>query len=283
MQALGKRLISAAIIVTAIISAAIWGADWLIIAIFSALTGLAMFEFYALLDAANIPSYRVFGICGGMLLPISVGIEAHYGLGGTFGLITIGLLSVILVVRALFDKHNERIMDTMGGTFLGLIYIGFLFSFLPRLWLQWWPNEGRLLVMYMLLVVKWTDAGAYFVGCSIGKHKMIPRISPGKSWEGFAGGLLTAIGVSFIVFAVCHGNLGVVRIHWYDALILGIILSLAGVVGDLVESLLKRSAGKKDSGTIIRGMGGFLDVLDSPIFAAPIMFAYAKLFLDTIP
>lgn len=281
--ALGKRLLSALVIVIGLVSATVWGPDWLIMTIFAVLTGVAMIEFYSFMDAAGIRSYRIFGTLCAVVMSVYVWISARYCLPDSWSVIPMSLLILGLIMRALCDKENDRILDTLGGTFTGIVYVGFLFSFLPRLWVDWWPREGRLLVMYMLLVVKWTDAGAYFIGCAIGKHKMIPRISPAKTWEGLAGGVVTAVAVSFIVFGICGGDLGVVRIEWYDALFLGVILSLAGVVGDLAESLLKRAAGKKDSGKIIRGMGGFLDVLDSPIFAAPVMYAYAKLFLDIMP
>jgi phosphatidate cytidylyltransferase len=144
----------------------------------------------------------------------------------------------------------------------------------------WGGLEGRALVMYLIIVVKFTDIGAYFIGISIGRHKFLPRVSPAKTWEGLIGGLAVGIAASCLFYLFSDGNLGVVKITAVDAVVLGVLLPVAGTIGDLTESLLKRAAGVKDSGRILLGMGGVLDVIDSLLFAAPALYIYARLFLE---
>jgi phosphatidate cytidylyltransferase len=160
-----------------------------------------------------------------------------------------------------------------------VIYVSFLLSFFAKLLLAWNDKTGRLLILYLLLVVKAADMGAYFVGCSIGRHKLIPRISPAKTWEGFFGGLLSSVVVSVLFCAFAKDGFGGLPLHLPDAIILGILLGTIGTVSDLTESLFKRGAGVKDSGHMILGMGGILDVIDSLLFSAPALYVYARFFL----
>jgi phosphatidate cytidylyltransferase len=121
-------------------------------------------------------------------------------------------------------------------------------------------------------VTKFSDIGAYGVGMWIGKHKMIPRVSPGKTWEGFAGGMLASLAVSIAlvhIFRIQMPGFGL-----RDAIILGVLLPLASVVGDLAESVVKRDAQIKDSGKAIPGIGGMLDLIDSILFTAPVLYFY---------
>jgi len=116
--------------------------------------------------------------------------------------------------------------------------------------------------------------GAYVVGSLIGKHKMIPRISPGKTWEGFGGAIVISTGAS-LAFVHCFGS-HLKGMNVNHAIILGVILSTTAVIGDLIESLFKRECGAKDSGSILPGIGGILDLLDSLLFNAPIMYLYLR-------
>ena len=116
--------------------------------------------------------------------------------------------------------------------------------------------------------------GAYAVGSVIGRHKMIPRVSPGKTWEGFGGALLTSAGASLLFLRLGGGHLhGMTPMH---AVILGLVLGVAAVLGDLIESIFKREAGVKDSGRYFPGIGGILDLLDSLLFNAPLMYLYLR-------
>jgi phosphatidate cytidylyltransferase len=116
--------------------------------------------------------------------------------------------------------------------------------------------------------------GAYVVGSLIGKHKMIPRISPGKTWEGFAGAILTALAISIALTHVMGARIQ--AISFADSIILGLLLPLVSVVGDLAESVVKRDASIKDSGRSIPGIGGALDLIDSILFTAPVLYFYLQ-------
>jgi phosphatidate cytidylyltransferase len=129
-------------------------------------------------------------------------------------------------------------------------------------------------LLYFVVITKFSDTGAYAVGSLIGRHKMIPRISPGKTWEGFAGAILVSTGVSLLFLKFLGQHMaGMNGLH---AILLGVILSVAAVVGDLIESIFKREAGVKDSGRFFPGIGGILDLLDSLLFNAPIMYLYLR-------
>jgi phosphatidate cytidylyltransferase len=124
------------------------------------------------------------------------------------------------------------------------------------------------------LVTKFSDTGAYAVGSLIGRHKMIPRVSPGKTWEGFGGALLFSAGAS-VAFAYWAGDRlpGMDLVH---GVVLGVLLGASAVLGDLIESLFKRESGLKDSGHFFPGIGGILDLLDSILFNAPLMYLYLR-------
>jgi phosphatidate cytidylyltransferase len=242
---------------------------------------LGLLEFYALLDARGILHFKVVGVAGGLLL---IG-GTWWALRGTWmyrteveGFLLFAVTAGVLL-RQISDKHAQRPWETMAGTLMGVLYVAFLFTFIVKLLTAWGDLEGRFLVLYLVAVVKLTDIGAYSVGCAIGRHKLIPRISPAKTWEGVAGGVLTGLGGSLLCWKLGHGHLGSFSLSLTDALVLGLILPVAGVIGDLVESLLKRASGVKDSGSMILGMGGILDVIDSLLLAAPLLYVYARVFL----
>ncbi len=165
-------------------------------------------------------------------------------------------------------------LAAIGLSFFGWFYVfgllGFiaLIYYLPEVPGAWW-------LLYFILVTKFSDLGAYVVGSLCGKHKMAPKISPGKTWEGFAGALAVSTLVSLITIYTAGESLAPLRgIH---AVALGLLLSSLAVVGDLIESLMKRETGVKDSGMLIPGIGGCLDLLDSLLFNAPIFYLYCRL------
>ena len=153
------------------------------------------------------------------------------------------------------------------------MYVPWLLNFIQKI--NFFPGvDGKFYVLYFILVTKFSDTGAYAVGSLIGRHKMIPRISPGKTWEGFGGAIFLSTAAS-LVFAHFFGD-KMAGMNWLHAMVLGVLLGLTAVIGDLIESLFKREAGVKDSGGLFPGIGGILDLLDSLLFNAPIMYLYLR-------
>ncbi len=281
-----QRLKSGVLLGAALLGAVFFLDGWAVLLVNLFIVLLAMMEFYSLLDARQIPHFKMVGTVGGLLLvagtwwahesavPWRAQAEQFllYGIvGGVF-------------IRQIARRSPERPWDTMAGTLLGVLYVAFLFNFIVKLLMGWGGAvEGRLLVLYLAVVVKCTDIGAYLVGCNFGRHKLIPRISPGKTWEGVSGGVLTGLLASLLCWVFLRSRLGPLDMRLVDALVLGLILPIAGVVGDLIESLLKRAAGVKDSGRMFLGMGGILDVIDSLLFSAPLLYIYARIFMTTAP
>jgi phosphatidate cytidylyltransferase len=159
----------------------------------------------------------------------------------------------------------------------GWFYAAWLLNFIQKI--HFHPGiEGAFFILYFLVVTKFSDLGAYVTGSLLGKHKMIPRVSPNKTWEGFGGAILFSTGASLLLVIFAGAQLmGMNLIH---AVVLGVVLSVSAVMGDLVESLFKREAGVKDSGNFFPGIGGILDVLDSLLFNAPIMYLYLRYVLN---
>lgn len=275
--ALGKRIVSAIVLASFFLASIFFfppGAQLLVLLLVSA---AATLEFYSFLDAAEIPNYRIVGVLAGAALHIVTWLSLQGGSAraAEWELLIVLAVTLVVVLRTFPQARNTKPIITMGGTLLGFLYVPFLLNFFVRMLVCWGPGTGRMLILYLLLVVKWTDGGAYLVGCAIGKHKMFPRISPAKSWEGLAGGLSFGVATSLIFFFSTGGHIGdKLQIGVPDAIVLGLLLGISGTLGDLAESLFKRAAGVKDSSHMIRGMGGVLDVIDSLLFTVPVLYAY---------
>ena len=163
-----------------------------------------------------------------------------------------------------FVRYRTRdALRQVAATVLAVVYLGVAGSFILSI-----RTLGVAHLVIFLAAVKFTDIGAYFTGMAVGRHKMIPWLSPGKTWEGLFGGLVAAA----VVSAVLARSLGALspEIAWRHALVFGVVMGVAGQFGDLCESLLKRSANVKDSGAVVPEFGGVLDLIDSPLLAAPV-------------
>jgi phosphatidate cytidylyltransferase len=276
-----QRTTSAVLLIGLLLAALFWLPPIALLPLLLAVAALACFEFFKLLPAANIPRYPWIGTFCGLLFLAGVWFEYTQPalVPPAVEPLLLFLLVAIILLRQFPQKENPRPLETMAGTIMGVLYAPFLLSFFPRLMFQWGAASGGWLILYLVFVVKMSDVGAYFVGCTLGRHKLCPRISPKKTWEGFFGGLVFALATSVIWWKLAHGHLGALAITLPHALVLGLLLALMGVLGDLAESILKRAANVKDSASYIQGMGGILDVLDSLLLAAPTLYAYALLFL----
>ena len=174
-------------------------------------------------------------------------------------------------------KHAP--LEAMAYTLFGLMYVAWLFNFMTKI-IYVVPRTphgatlGQFYVLYLVVVTKFTDMGAYLVGSRIGRHQMMPHISPAKTWEGFFGSLVFAVAGSFLLVLLIPKQLA--WFNFFHATILGLLIGLAAVVGDLGESIIKRSTGVKDSGALLPGIGGMLDLIDSLLFTAPLLFFYLR-------
>ncbi len=196
----------------------------------------------------------------------------------------------ILLVAGVFRRRTSHAMESFALSYAGFWYIAVLLSFLVRLAFEWPCFEqggtnytGRLYILLFALLVKFSDIGGYTFGCLFGKHKLIPEISPKKTVEGLIGGYLFSLGISLIFWALINrfGGTALGQTHFpiVHAIALPLLLTTTGVLGDLAESLIKRSVGVKDSSSRFPGMGGILDIFDSILFSAPFMYIYVITFI----
>jgi len=245
---------------------------------------IALWEFYGMLDHRSLPNFKVTGmICGTVMLVGSFYYFAKIGPAQSYDFETAVLLFFLLTVfaRQMFARlrHDEP-LQTMAYTLFGLLYVLWLFNFITKI-VYVMPRSssgavtGQFYVLYLIAVTKFSDMGAYLTGSVIGRHLMIPHISAKKTWEGFFGALVFALLCSVALFKLMPGHLSVLT--WTHATILGLLLGFAAVIGDLAESIIKRSTGVKDSGNLLPGIGGALDLLDSLLFTAPLLFFYLRL------
>ena len=183
-------------------------------------------------------------------------------LGGTPWILA-GMLATFPVALLLFfvSSARQNAVAAFGLTVLGVVWVGCGLACL--LLMRDIPNDGRLLVFTTLLTVFADDTAAFFVGRTIGRHRLAPVISPGKTWEGFLAGTLAAVGVSF--FALYEQDVMTTG----ESLLLGLAIAIAATLGDLFESAVKRDLGVKDSGHTLGAHGGMLDRMDSLLWAGP--------------
>jgi len=252
---------------------------------------LAQLEFYTLARQGGITVYRFLGIFCGMLLVLGTVVSLVASKGDASMLewehAAMVICIIAVFIRQFPAKHNEKPLETIACTLLGILYVPYLLSYMTRLLFRFddvhlfepTPMTGKLCFIYLIVVTKSADIGAYFIGKRFGKSKLFPRLSPAKTWEGLCGGIGTALLASFLLWVICKGSLGDLHFSAGDSLALGGMLAIAGVVGDLFESLIKRFSNVKDSSNVIPGMGGLLDVLDSLLFAAPVLYLYFLIFV----
>src|SRR5471032_894747 len=280
-----RRLITTVILWSVVLAAMFSGNalifDGVFILFISVLAMAGLAEFYGLAEKRGLACFKWCGLSGGALLMLGTFLEliGKVGTQGSparvndfeTGFIILFVLG--LSVRQLASKSGASGITSIAVTLLGLMYVPWLLNFIQKI--NFFPGvDGKYFVLYFILVTKFSDMGAYAVGSLIGRHKMIPRISPGKTWEGFGGAIFLST-VSSLAFVHFLGD-KMSGMNWVHAVTLGIVLSSTAIVGDLIESLFKREAGVKDSGNLFPGIGGILDLLDSLLFNAPIMYLYLR-------
>ena len=241
-----------------------WSHAYVFDAVIGTIAALALYEFLVLgrrkgyhLPIVLCILVMLFIILAFVLEPISV---------------EMGVFLTLLVIPAWYVFSRRSVDDALPSSAIAVmatLYVGMLGGSLIRLRNDFSPNIGPKLVFFLLLVVWLGDAGAYYIGKQFGRHPLSPRISPKKTVEGGIGGIATAILTAVVIHFTFFREFPLVH-----AIVAGIVLSIAGVIGDLAESMWKRSAAVKDSGTLIPGHGGFLDRFDSIFFTTPILYVY---------
>ena len=234
-------------------------------------------ELASLFAAVQVKPYRLIAGFGSNALAVRA-FATQFPVFKPYATSTLAFIVVFVMLsaalRRAWQKQTSEAIHNMAGTVLATLYLGGLMWFIEALRVKNLSHVGddlifrgeTMVIVTILLTVKATDIGAFFGGKSIGRHKLIPWLSPGKTWEGLVCGVITA----GLVGMACSRALQ--YFTWPKGLVFGMIIGAIGQAGDLLESMMKRDAAVKDSGSSLPGFGGVLDVIDSPLLAAP--FAY---------
>ena len=262
---MGKREVFAGIAIPVVVAAIVW----LPAAAFLALLGIAV----VLAADEMLAMARGAGIAVGRLIPLTMLAVVLVGSWrwGITGMAVSAIATVIVLPTAQLG-HGRAPEGGLTGTAVGslaVLYVGLCGACLG--WLRVLPDDdlGIRLLFFFLATIWVGDSGAYYVGRNLGRHKMAPRISPNKTWEGLAGGVAGTVAGAALARFLFVPDLG-----WPHVLALAAILAVTAPVGDLVESQLKRDTGIKDSSTLLPGHGGFLDRTDSLLYSAPPVLVY---------
>ena len=242
-----------------------------------ALAVCGFFEIRRLARSAGVGLLTISGVLAvavlGTLPVWKQAFPMAFYLAGDVLFIPAALLAPVFLEQMI--RHQvEGAFARVAATTLAVMYLGFGTAMMLVIRLQ----LGMAHFILFLVAVKCADIGAYFTGTAIGKHKLIPRISPGKTWEGLVGGLALAAGASMLAVWLFRPYQALeIGLSLWRAAIFGVVVGLFGQFGDLCESLLKRSARVKDSGAIVPEFGGVLDLIDSPLLAAPAAYLLLEL------
>lgn len=264
--------------------------SWACLGLIGVLTIIATVEYFHLLRGAGVKCFRRFGI----LLAVAYCGALHVSfLNGRMPPPVLDIIAIFVALAGSFTlqlrypiRGSESLL-TVAVNVLGFIYIALCFNFTARItfMVPGWNetpgtvnDHGAFLLLWLLAVTKFTDMGAYITGSIIGRHKMIPHVSPGKTWEGLGGALLFSQVAGCGLYAAFPTQLAIFG-DYRHVIALGLLLAMLAVLGDLAESVLKRALNAKDSGRMLPGIGGALDLIDSICFTAPALYFYLKWFL----
>lgn len=236
------------------------------------LSVFALAEFYKLVRTAEVKPHAVIGLVVSALVFLLIASYHFIAVESKYLLLLIPLMSSVFLFE-LYRKDKSP-FSNIGYTFLGLFFVTIPFCFYFSLgFLSDWNLYNFHLPLAFLLMLWASDTGAYLFGRKLGAHKLFERHSPKKTWEGFFGGMFTSVLVSFIV---SYFFTEISFLIWAG---MAVLIVSFGTLGDLVESMLKRSLNAKDSGNLLPGHGGLLDRFDGLLIAAPIVYAYLYLVL----
>ncbi|MGE9269209.1 MAG: phosphatidate cytidylyltransferase [Verrucomicrobiales bacterium] len=266
--------------------------DWAYLLLIGLIVILATVEYFHMLKTGGEKCFSRFGI--GLSVAYA-GMMSWFLLNGgdlPYGFNEVAVFLAIAGSFVLQLRHpirEDEPLKAVAFTLLGFIYLPVLFGYAARLVFIGGPEAnalsdvpGAMLLLWLIAVTKFTDMGAYIVGSAIGKHKMIPHVSPGKTWQGFGGAVFFSQLAGCGLYAFFREDMPgfAMGLHvlggWPAVVVLSFVIALLAVVGDLAESVVKRSLEAKDSGHMLPGIGGALDLIDSLCFTAPFLYFYLQ-------
>ncbi|MFC2006248.1 phosphatidate cytidylyltransferase [Chloroflexota bacterium] len=237
---------------------------------------LAALELYRLVAASKVSPLTYFGLIFTLLFILSRNSEllsilkTHFDINLLMPLLLTSAV-ILSLIWLLLRTQKKQALNSWAWTIAGILYVGGLLSYLVALR---GLDDGRNWVFFALFTTFSSDSAAFFTGKALGRHPLAPYISPGKTWEGAIGGILGAILISlFFILPTPF----ILNLKWGQAILLGLLVSIFGQLGDLAESLFKRNMGVKDSGTLLPGHGGVLDRIDSIAFTGIVVYYYVLL------
>ena len=285
---LSKRLLTAVVGIPILIFALVQG-GYVLLTLVAFVAVIGLWEFFHVMELRGHKPLKTAGYVSGLVIVFSA-----YFLQNYFLVLFVVLLFILFV--GLFEKDNKAALSGTGGTIFGVFYIAGLLTFAIQLrnlgtfLMTQYRSLGPFLatqhiddrtgiyaIFFPIAVVFISDTGAYFIGKAYGKRRVAPAISPKKSWEGVGGGIAASLIAAFVIWMIAPD-----RFPLKQAVILSVLLSIAGLAGDLVESRIKRDAEVKDSGTIFPGHGGVMDRIDALLFGLPIAYIYFLMYFKFI-
>lgn len=262
-----KHRIATAIVGLPLVIAATWFGSPLFVVLIAAAALIGTYEFYRLAGFGRKEPLLYLGL----LLALALVLSPYYGSGDRGALHVVLTASVLIsLILQLARQSIEGAFQRWAWTIAGALYVGWLLSYWLNLRVL---EDGRAWSLLAILTAFANDTGAFFVGRARGRHKLAPRVSPAKTWEGAIGGLICAGLCAVAVTAILNLVSPYVFVYW-QIVVLGILIGVFAQLGDLVESLLKRSTGAKESGGLLPGHGGILDRFDSIIFVGAVAYYY---------
>jgi phosphatidate cytidylyltransferase len=249
---------------------------WLFVVIAALALAAGLFEFYSLTKKLELKADASVAYIGAAVIFLAFLVDAPAKAPDLLLLaLALFIIAVLVSQTFRFQVDFSKMLTGVGVTVLGVFYVAFLGGFLvsTRVGFEGHPFLSTHLLGYFFLVLMGSDTGAYFTGRAIGKHKLVPKISPGKTWEGLVGGIIAAG-----AFAALATFWFFPELPYQYSISLAVVMAIVGVLGDLAESAMKRGSNTKDAASILPGHGGLLDRLDSLLLNAPLVYYFAKFY-----
>jgi phosphatidate cytidylyltransferase len=270
-----KRIVTAILLILAVVALIFFGQQWMLTLFACLIAELAAYEYLTLVNSANSTSERS-GRIPGWWMAVSTALLFYvtYYRPVEAQLPVLSALALVLLAWTGFRGTLERVLPDAALGLFGLVYIAYPLTLIPLIWNR---DDGKALLLFLMVCVWAGDSAALYIGRAFGRHKL-SRLSPNKTWEGsiasVAGSVIAGLAVVFAGQALsARGNtvLHILQPVW-ESILLAILINIAAQLGDLLESAIKRGVGVKDSGTMLPGHGGILDRIDALLLAAPALW-----------